>query len=105
MRIEDRIKQNKDLEPYFLWYLKCNFRVPWEIQLSRSGFMEDAQQLSLLFDHERSRQMLLKQLNKYVGKKQFQFVFNAVCDHYINELGPQKIINGIPELFIIQNYN
>ena len=104
MKSIEEIKYSKKLEPYFLWYLKSNLMMPRIVQMViRGGNIEHTNGLDLMLNHERSTKALLKQLEKHVETEDISHVFNDVCKHYLQTIGPGVIFKSSPELLIIQD--
>lgn len=69
----------------------------------RAGNIEHTNGLDLMLNHERSTKALIKQLEQHVLAQDISKVFNDVCKHYLQTIGPDAIIKRSPELLIIQD--
>lgn len=105
MKTVEQIKHSKHFEPYFLWYLKANMMMPRVIQMViRPGNIEHTNGLDLILNQERSGKALITELKKHVETEELPHVVNQVCQHYVETIGRDKIMDGTPELLIFQDY-
>ena len=101
----EQLKKDKELEPYFLWFLKTNLMLPKVINLVlRLGNVNDINGLEIICNHERSSRALFGALEKHVDKNELYYVCSNVCQFYMDTLGAKHIIKQSPELLILPRY-
>jgi len=101
----EQLKTNKELEPYFLWFLKTNLMLPKVINLvMRMGNVNDINGLEIICNHEKSSKALSGALANYVTKQELNIVCSKVCQHYLEKLGAYHIKKLAPELLILPSF-
>lgn len=101
----EQLKQNEELRPYFLWFLKSNLMMPKVINVvMRMGNTNDINGLEIIANYEKSSKALWGALEKYVDKQEMNQVCSRVCQYYINTLGENYIMKQSPELLIFPKY-
>ncbi|HEY9084062.1 MAG TPA: hypothetical protein VIN73_12060 [Vicingaceae bacterium] len=101
----EQLKKDKELEPYFLWFLKTNLLLPRVMNLvMRLGNVNDINGLEIICSHEKSSRALFTQLEKQVKKEDLQFICSVICQYYIDVFGADYIVNQSPELLILPVY-
>lgn len=106
MKAVEKIKQDQQMKHYFLWYLKSSFLMPRVIRMVMyPGGVEGSEGVELILNHERSSKALIDELKKHVSEPDLKYVFDEVCQHYVETLGAEKIKGLSPELLIFHEHN
>ena len=104
----EQLKKDKQLEPYFMWFLKTNLMLPRVMNLvMRLGNVNDINGLEIICNHEKSSRALFTELEKHVEKAErgeLQYICSNVCQYYIDVFGPDYIVKQSPELLIFPSY-
>lgn len=97
-----RLKNNKTLKPYFLWYIKSQLLLPWGMRMVVFPGNGIASTIWYITNHEKAFQALMAELFKLeINDDNFLNIVNQVCTLYKLEYGTNGILESEPELLII----
>ena len=104
MMIEN-LKKNKQLKPYFLWYLKSNLLMPKTVHMIIIQGAGKHRGMELILNYEKALTSLVSRLKKEgIDEESMGIIVNEVCQYFIEEMGPKKIMDSSPELLIQHEY-
>lgn len=105
MKSIEEIKYDKELEPYFVWYLKANMKMQKVFDEVQTNHLKTPpKSAEVIVYHEKSSAALIEKLKKIIPVSKLYETLTLVSIHYLETIGYNKILESTPELLVIQAF-